>query len=177
MRKKLIALAGAGLLLTSCSTAEPAPTVTVYETVMATPDTPDAPDPQEVLALEAVATFDTFTLVVHAVDLDSAPEPAPQPDRPENKWASADVEFCATAGDTAVTSYWWRMDSADNRRWEPSSTGYSAFPAPAYAWGEQPVAGGTCHRGWITFVVGEDSALETVSYTNDKGDSAKWEIG
>lgn len=174
MRKKLIALAGAAILLTGCAgVTEPAPTVTVYETVTATPEVPELED---VLAIGTVATFDSFTMVVHAVDLDSAPEPAPQPDRPENKWASADVEFCATAGDTSVTSYWWRMDSADNRHWEPSSSGYSAFPEPDYAFGEQAVPGGTCRRGWITFVVGKDAVLETVSYSNDKGTSAKWDI-
>jgi hypothetical protein len=122
-----------------------------------------------------VAEFETFTMTVHGVDLDPAPAPAPQPQRETDKWAAAHVEYCSTPEST-ITSYWWRMNDAENRQYQPSDTGYDAFPQPAYAWGEVPVAPNSCHRGWITFVVGKDAALQTVSYVNDKGHSASWAI-
>lgn len=179
MRTKLIALVGAGLLLSACA-GEPAPAVTVETTVTASPEAVPSPTPSPTtaspLATGETADFGQFSMTVHGVDLDPAPEPGPQPQRAEDKWASADVEYCTDA-DTTVTDYWWRLHAADNRQYSASSTGYETFPEPAYAWGEVPVSAGTCHRGWITFVVGKDAQLTTVGYQNDRGDAARWAIG
>lgn len=172
---KLIALVGAGLLLTGCSAAsEPAPTVTVVQTVAPEPVESAAPaKPNGPLAIGEVAEFGTFTMTVHAVDLDPAPEPAPQPQRSEDKWVSVDVEFCTTA-DSMISDSRWRIVAADNRQYQPSSTGYDAFPEPAYAWGEVTVPAGSCNRGWITFVVGKQAELKSIRYANDKGNAADW---
>ena len=171
-----MALLGAGLILTGCAgAAEPTPAVTVIVTETATPAPEPSVEEEGPLALGAVAEFAGFSLVVHAVNLDPAPEPAPQPERAEDKWASADVEYCTTP-ESSITSYWWRMSAADNRQYEPSSVGYSAFPEPAYAWGEVPVAANSCHRGWITFTIGRDAAIEAVRYANDQGNSAEWAV-
>lgn len=172
-------LAGVGVLLTGCA-GEPAPAPTVTVTAEAAPATPVAtPDasaePDGPLALGSAAEFDDFSMIVHAVNLDPVPAPAPQPERAEDKWASADVEYCSKI-ESSITSYWWRMSAADNRQYEPSDVGYSAFQEPAYAWGEVPVAADSCHRGWITFTVNREAVLETVRYANDKGHSAEWAI-
>ena len=176
MRKKLIALVGAGLLLTGCSgTAEPAPTVTIVQTVAPEPSAEPVAEPDGPSALGETADFGAFTMTVHAVDPDPAPEPAPQPERAEDKWLSADIEYCSDT-DTTITSYWWRAVSTDNRQYRPSSSGYDAFPEPAYAWGEVPVVANSCHRGWITFVVAKTADLKTIRYANDKGDVAEWAV-
>lgn len=178
MRKKLIALVGAGLLLAGCSASEPVPTPTVTVVQTVTPEAPSEPvaDADGPLAMGEPARFAGFSMTVHAVDLDPSPEPAPQPQRAEDKWASADIEYC-TDSDTTITATWWRLVSTDSRQYQSSSTGYETFPEPAYAWGEVPVSAGTCHRGWLTFVVGKNAELESVRYANDKGDSADWLVG
>lgn len=166
----------AGVLLSGCAaTPAPAPTVTVTVEAAAEPTPTPTPTPDGPLALGAVNDFLSFTMTVHSVNLDPAPAPAPQPESTSDKWVAADVEYCATI-DSTITSYWWRLSAADSRQYEPSSVGYSAFPEPAYAWGEVPVAAGNCHRGWITFTVNRDASLETVRYANDKGDFAEWAI-
>lgn len=177
MRRCLVLLGIAGLLLTGCAgTPAPAPTVTVTAPAAVEEPSP-SPTPSEdaPLVLGSTQDFGEFAMTVHAVNLDPAPAPAPQPENAADKWVSADVEYCATI-DSTITSYWWRLSAADNRQYEPSSVGYSAFPEPAYAWGEVPVAAGNCHRGWITFTVNREAVLETVRYANDKGHSAEWAL-
>lgn len=179
MRRTWIIALGAVLALTGCSgTPTPAPTVTVTVTVTATPTpvpTPAAAPADTTLTLGTPARVPGGTLTAYAVNADSAPD-APKPLSANDHWASADVEFCPNAAST-VTTTWWRLADANHRDYEASSIGYNQFPSPSYAWGDTPVAAGTCHRGWITFVVADDANLQTVKYTNNRGDAIQWKIG
>lgn len=174
-------VAASTLLITGCAGSPAAPpTVTVTATVTAEPEAPPTPSAQStsVLPIGQAAAFSFGTVTLHAVNLDSVPEPAPQPDDATDKWASIDVEACNT--DTtafSVNGSPWNLIATDNRSFEMSSVGYSQFPEPDYGFGENVVNPGECRRGWITFVVNKDATIDTVRYQNSEGDSAQWTLG
>ena len=176
-----IGLAAAALLaLSGCAgEATPAPTVTVTHTVTASPEPEPEPstDTSTPLAFGETASVTQADLTVHAVNLDPAPEPAPQPQTADDKWVSADLEICnTTSAAFEFSAATWTLVDTENRAFTQSSTGYNQFPQPDYAFGTQSLDAGSCHRGWITFVVNDASTLTAVSYRNSVGASATWAI-
>ncbi|MET0989860.1 MAG: hypothetical protein ABWY54_04355 [Glaciihabitans sp.] len=169
------------LLLSGCAgTPVPGPTVTV--TVTATPEaepeataTPKA-DPPHKLA-EVVTHSGDWTVTLHQVVLDSATG-GPQPENSTDKWASIEVENCnGTEPEAYITGMPWRLVASDNRQFQESSTGYSSFPEPSYAFGDTAIAAGECIRGWITFVVARDAVITGVKYSPSLGVPVLWPIG
>ncbi|WDG17492.1 DUF4352 domain-containing protein [Microbacterium sp. Clip185] len=148
-------------------------TVTVTETVTATPTTPAVAAP---LAMGATAQFSTFSATVHSVQLESAPN-APAPQSAGNHWASVEVEGCNTGSQPfPVSGGPWQLVADDNRTFTMSSTGYSQFPEPDYGFGSGTLNPGECKRGWITFVVNDGAQITTVRYQNDLGEGARWAL-
>lgn len=179
------------LTLTACSSGEGAtaaqPTVTVTatatatatETVTASPDPP--PDPEEPVSVGETVEFEDVSVTLHEIDLDPAPEPGPQPSRDSDKWVSTDVELCSHNLDGYFSTSEWSLVDTENRQFGTSNTGYSSFPEPTFAFGDEQISPGECRRGWITFVVNEDSDLSSVNYDamalqNTQGQSAIWAL-
>lgn len=128
------------------------------------------------LPLGAAAEFPNLVVTAHALDLDSSPPPAPQPQRETDRWVSLDIEICNGYSQTATASGEpWGLVTADNRRFTSSDTGYSTFPVPDVTFGAD-IAAGECVRGWVTFVVAKDAVLESVLYSNSGGDRATWQL-
>ncbi len=169
----VIALALAGC---SAADAEPAPTVTVTETITASPEPAPAPTADQPLAYGESASVTQAGLTVHGVNLDPAPT-APEPQSPTDKWVSADIEICNESPEgfnfSAAT---WSLVDSENRSFEQSSLGYNQFPQPDYAFGDEYLAAGDCHRGWLTFVANETSTFVEVEYRNTLGEGASWAI-
>lgn len=191
MTFRVFTLAPVLLALVACSSgageASPAPTVTVTatatatatETVTAIPEPP--PEPEEPAAVGETVEFENLSVTLHDIDLDPAPEPGPQPARESDKWVSADVELCSDTLDGHFSSSQWSLVDTESRNFSSSSTGYSSFPDPSFAFGDEQISPGECRRGWITFVVNRDSILSSMrydgsSFQDPEGPSATWSL-
>jgi hypothetical protein len=99
---------------------------------------------------------------------------APVPEQDGFEWGAADVELCVKVNVT-IDRFNWRLTYADHTTIEPSGTGYEAFPAPAYPWGDRDLDAGQCIRGWITYAVPKGQWPATVAYqpTSMRGE---WQV-
>lgn len=135
----------------------------------------DEIESSEPLSLGESVSFTEVSVTAYQFDLDSAAD-GPQPDSPSDKWASVEVEACATGETLSVSSSPWSLVSSDNRHFTASHVGYGTFPEPDYAFGEELVPQGTCRRGWITFTVNKEADITALRYLNDQGQLATWEL-
>jgi hypothetical protein len=153
--------------------------VTVTATPEAVPKPTSTPtpvaDPPHALG-EVLTHSGDWKVTLHQVVLDSAVR-GPQPQNAADKWASIEVENCnGSEPDAYIGGMPWRLVASDNRQFQESSTGYSSFPEPSYAFGDTAIVPGECIRGWITFVVARDAVITGVKYSPSLGVPVLWPI-
>lgn len=88
-----------------------------------------------------------------------------------NRWATAMVRSCTTAGAqpvTAASADWVLLDS-NGGRYPSSRTGNDDFPRPQYPFGWEAVPAGECVEGWVVFPVAEGVTIERVRYAPTSG--------
>ncbi|MGN7947490.1 DUF4352 domain-containing protein [Microbacterium sp. 22215] len=171
----------AGLVVSGCAASPttesaPKPSASATAAPVASPTPSAAPEVHTVG--DTVELSSGSTVAVLDYEPASAPE-APLPEASGNHWVSIDVQVCNNSDeDSYATTNPWALRDAESRSFDSSSTGYSQFPNPQYAWGEVDLPAGECVRGWITFPVLDDVTLTTARYvspaTNERVD---WTLG
>jgi hypothetical protein len=178
--KRIVMLGTVSLILAGCYTTRginiAAPVTTAAPTTTSAVRAASNP-----LSPEPLGTIRTFThpgfeadVTVFSVNQNIAPD-APTPPT-GGHWAGADIQTCLKQTDTefTVSGSDWSVADAQNGQYNATSETYSDFPTPQYPFSSEPVAVGTCVRGWVLFPVSYGIGIITVKYKPSSKTPAIW---
>ncbi|WP_320783593.1 DUF4352 domain-containing protein [Streptomyces sp. CRN 30] len=173
--------------LTACGSSGEPETITVTETVTATPEADTqakAAADDDVLKIgskkDIVEEENDLHISVQAVEYQQ-PYKGPQPGAPEDfqggdVWAAAEVKICNVAGaDVGVSQFPWSLAYEDGTVIDVTGSSGGDMPKPEFPM-DKTLKPDRCAAGLIAFPVPGDKTPEYLVYEPEGGDPTEWAI-